>query len=211
MIKNSFVLLEKIGQNTEKIIWNSGIRTWDDFLQAKEIKKVNPLRKSFYDRQLIKAKQELAKYNSSYFTDKLNSGHHYRLYDHFKEDIRFLDIETSGFYGDITVIGMYNGYDTKTLVRGKNLNRDTIKAAFGDSKLIITFNGASFDLPVINRYFNGIIPNIPHIDLRHVCSKIGLTGGLKNIDKTLKIKRADEVENMNGADAVYLWQQYKST
>ena len=56
-----------------------------------------------------------------------------------------------------------------------------------------------------------VVPNIPHIDLRHVCAKLGLHGGLKQIEKTLGIKRPDDLEGVSGEDAVYLWQQYKAT
>ena len=44
-----------------------------------------------------------------------------------------------------------------------------------------------------------------------MCSKIGLTGGLKAIEKKLKISRAKEVQDIAGNDAVYLWQQFKAT
>jgi len=142
---------------------------------------------------------------------RLTLGQTWRLYNQFREDAVFLDIETSGFYGDITIIGMYDGQDTKTMVRGHNLDKELLKKALSQYKLIITFNGASFDLPVIRRYFGDVVPAIPHIDLRHVCSKLDLHGGLKKIEKTLGIRRAEEVEGITGEDAVYLWQQYKAT
>ncbi|MBI4149990.1 ribonuclease H-like domain-containing protein, partial [Candidatus Woesearchaeota archaeon] len=184
---------------------------WDAFLQTNSIKRFSALSKGFYDRQIHKAKQALATEDVSYFAENLPLGQTWRLYNTFREDAVFLDIETSGYYGDITVIGVYDGHDTKTMVRGHNLDKDLLRKTLAPYKLVITFNGASFDLPVIKRYFGNIVPEVPHIDLRHVCSKVGLTGGLKQIEKTLGIQRAKGVEGINGEDAVYLWQQYKAT
>ena len=48
-------------------------------------------------------------------------------------------------------------------------------------KLIVTFNGSVFDLPLLKRHFSDIIPDIPHIDLRFLCAKLGLKGSLKDI------------------------------
>lgn len=135
----------------------------------------------------------------------------WRIYNQFKDNILFVDIETSGFYGDITVIGVYDGENTKTMVRGINLDKDLLKKTLAQANMLVTFNGSSFDLPVIERYFQNVIPNVPHVDLRHVCSKIGLIGGLKNIEKEVGINRAKELEGVDGSDAVYLWQQYKAT
>jgi uncharacterized protein YprB with RNaseH-like and TPR domain len=55
------------------------------------------------------------------------------------------------------------------------------------------------------------VPKIPHLDLRFALAKVGLTGGLKNIEHELGIKRCAEVEGMDGNDAVLLWQMYKRT
>ena len=41
----------------------------------------------------------------------------------FISDTLALDIETSNYYGDVTVVGLYNGEDVVTLVRGFNLDR----------------------------------------------------------------------------------------
>jgi hypothetical protein len=52
---------------------------------------------------------------------------------------------------------------------------------------------------------------VPHVDLRFVCQKAGVTGGLKAIEKQFGIKRRPEVEGICGEDAVYLWEMWKST
>jgi len=211
MIKNSFIFLDKIGHKREKQIWNEGINDWEEFKENKEIKSISFLRKPFYDRQIERAENALKNENILYLKNIFPSSEQWRLYNTFREDAVFLDIETTGFYGNITVIGLYDGENTKTLVRGFNLDKDLLKNELKNYKLILTFNGASFDLPVVKKYFGNIIPEIPHIDLRFVCSKIGLKGGLKVIEKILNIKRPEEIENIAGDDAVMLWEMYKAT
>ncbi len=206
MIRESFVLLPKVGCATERKLWGS-VNSWDDFLCAQKIKGLSGARKDNYDWLLRDAKQHLRANNSSYFS---SMPHQWRLFNEFKDEAVYLDIETNGFYSGITVIGMSDGVDAKTFVRGFNLDRNLIMKELEKYKLIVTFNGSSFDLPVIERYFN-IKPNIPHVDLRFVCQRLGIVGGLKSIEKQMKIKRRPEVEDVSGEDAVYLWEMWKST
>ena len=211
MIRQSFIFLDRISQDMEKRIWQQGIEDWNSFIGAKRIDGISKFRKGHYDRQINEAKKHLYSANSAYFANMLTKGETWRLYPFFKEDAVFLDIETMGYYGNITVIGLFDGIDTKMMVRGINLEKEIIKKELSKYKLIVTFNGSSFDLPVIERYFQGVLPYIPHVDLRHVCSKIGLTGGLKAIEKQLNIKRLPELEHVTGEDAAKLWRVFKAT
>ncbi|MFC1732479.1 ribonuclease H-like domain-containing protein [candidate division KSB1 bacterium] len=211
MIRNSFIFLDRISKNTERKIWNQGIENWDCFLDAKRIDGISDLRKGSYDRQILGARENLYSMNSPYFKNIVPRGDTWRLYPFFKEDAVFLDIETTSYYGNITVIGLYDGIDTKMMIRDINLDKEIIKKELSKYKLIVTFNGSSFDLPVIERYFQGVVPNIPHVDLRHVCSKIGLIGGLKRIEKQLGIDRGKELEHVGGEDAAKLWRAFKAT
>jgi uncharacterized protein len=140
---------------------------------------------------LLAAKTRLLENDSAWFGRIVPSQHHWRLYDRFKDEAVFLDIETDGYYGSITVVGLFDGQQTMTFVRGVNLERSILQRVLEKYKLIVTFNGASFDLPVMRRYFN--------ID------------GLKSIEKQLGIVRDKEVQGVSGSDAVYLWQQFRAT
>ncbi|MBI5398977.1 ribonuclease H-like domain-containing protein [Candidatus Woesearchaeota archaeon] len=211
MIQKSFVLLEGVRSRTEHQIWQQGIHSWASFSQTKKITGISPARKSHYDRQLAIARSRLYAMDSSYFTDVLPAGETWRLYDFFHDDCVFLDIETTGYYGDITVIGVYDGNETKTLVKGINLDHGTFARAIEGAKMLVTFNGRSFDVPVINRYFHGSIPSVPHLDLRFALKKLGYDGGLKKIEQSLGIRRRKEVEGMTGEDAVLLWNLYKES
>ncbi|MBI5072667.1 ribonuclease H-like domain-containing protein [Candidatus Woesearchaeota archaeon] len=211
MLRNSFIFLDKVSHATEKKIWRQNIKTWEQFLEAKEIAGFGSSRKIFCDQQIKKAKEAAWNQDASMLKSLFPHAEHWRLYDYFKEDVCFLDIETSGYYGDITVVGIYDGKETKSMVKGKNLDPYLLAKLLREYKLLVTFNGASFDLPVINKYYPNTIPNIPHIDLRHPLAKLGFTGGLKQIEKELGIRRAKEVQGMHGGDAVTLWHLYKAT
>ncbi|MBW2997664.1 ribonuclease H-like domain-containing protein [Candidatus Woesearchaeota archaeon] len=208
MIRNSFIFLERISHNTEKRLWQSSITDWNAFLDADKIAGISQARKGHYNRKLAEAKKSLMHNDSSYFTKRLPRSEAWRLYDFFSDDCLFLDIETTGYYGDITVIGMYDGNDVMTLVKDQGLAKHNLKDILSRYKMLVTFNGLSFDVPVINRYFNGVVPDIPHLDLRFPLARLGFTGGLKKIEERLKIRRSDNTEGLSGEDAVHLWRDY---
>lgn len=209
MLENSFIFLPRLGPKKEQQIWQQGITQWNEFLES-DVKGLSPLSKSYFDRQLLKAKHAIKNSDARHFSGGLPSGDMWRMYSHFRDSCAFLDIETSYHYGSITVIGIYDGFDTKMMIRGFNLDRDLFLKEISKYKVILTFNGSSFDLPIIQKYF-GIKIDIPHIDLRHVCRKVGLVGGLKRIEKELGIVRDKDVQGVSGSDAVYLWNMFKST
>jgi len=210
MLSQSFVVLPSVRYRTESKFWNQGIHSWDGFLSAQKVKGISSARKETFDWKLQEAKQRLRDEDAVFFAQKIPFSDQWRLYNQFKDEAVYLDIETNGYYSGITVIGLSDGIDSKSFVRGFNLDRNLIMKELEKYKLVVTFNGASFDLPVIERFFN-IRPDIPHVDLRFVCQKAGYTGGLKSIEKQFNIKRRPEVEGISGEDAVYLWEMWKST
>ncbi len=210
MIRESFIFLDRIGLRSEKNIWSQGIEDWQSFIGAGRIRGIGR-RKAFYDRQIRRFERELYSSRMSCLKRSLPSSEAWRLYDFFREEAVFLDIETAHYYGGITLIGLFDGYDTKMMVKGINLDKQALKRELERYKIIVTFNGSSFDLPVIERYFQGIVPEIPHIDLMHVCSRIGLKGGLKSIEKELGIKRLPELKHVTGEDAAELWRAFRAT
>jgi hypothetical protein len=214
MIQNSFIFLDKISGKKEKLVWESGIANWDRFLETEQIKGISRQRKFFYNTQIRKAQSALSSSDSSYFINKLPSDENWRLYEHFKDETCFLDIETNGIGPGsyITVIGLFDGYDTRTMIQGINFNKEELKKELSKYKLIVTFNGAAFDIPFIRKRYPGLLPNIPNFDLKHACAKIGLTGGLKHIEKKLGIERQNKVvSGLNGGDAYRLWRMYRAS
>ncbi len=213
MIRQSYIFLEKVGKDIEKNIWKQGIDKWDLFLKTNKIKGLSKPRKLYYDRQLIKARNALYSFNSSYFIGKLPQAEMWRLYEFFKDEAIFLDIETSGvsMFDTITVIGLFDGIDTKTMIKGINLDYNYLRRELRKYKIIVTYNGAAFDLPFIKKRHPGLLPEIPHFDLKSACDRIGLNGGLKEIEKKMGIKRNQIIEKMHGGDAITLWKMYRAT
>jgi uncharacterized protein len=214
MITRTFSFLPGIGEQKEKELWSNGIDSWNKFIESKEIKGFSSRVKIGYDAELRNAKNALYDNSSSYFADKLNSKHNWRLYDYYREETVFLDIETTGLskYDYITMVGMYDGNESNIMVKGINLDGDEMAKYLSSKNLIVTFNGASFDLPMMRKKFPSlgeVFDNIPHVDLRHVCADLGLKSGLKKIEKKLGIKRNNfHVERLHGGDAVKLWHMW---
>ncbi|HII72420.1 TPA: ribonuclease H-like domain-containing protein [Candidatus Woesearchaeota archaeon] len=211
MIRNSFIFLERVGPSLEQNIWSQGISDWSSFISAPRIRGLSPVRKDYFSRQLAKARRSVFDYDSSFFTDCLPSSEVWRLYDHFRDDCLFLDIETTGYYGDISVITVFDGDSSHTLVKHHSLHRHNLKRVFSHAKLLVSFNGISFDVPVLRRAFRDVIPPVPHLDLRFPLARLGFTGGLKSIERDLGISRCASVDGVSGEDAVALWHDYRMT
>jgi len=77
-------------------------------------------------------------------------------------------------------------------------------------KLLVTYKGAGFDLRFIEEEFSGIGLDQIHIDLRFPLYRVGLKGGLKAIERTVGISRAEETQGLDGFDAVRLWKEYEA-
>lgn len=210
MIQESFIFLPKIGKKREQQLWENGLFNWDCFLKTDSIKGINKQRKKQFDQTLTLWKLNHQKENHRFFYFHLPLSEHFRLYHLFQDDILYVDIETTEYYGDITVVGLYNGDETITLVQGHNLCPHYLKHILDKHKLLVTYNGSSFDIPILERFLGEKIC-MPHIDLRHVCAKIGLQAPLKVVEKILNIKRGDYVDGLAGEDAVSLWYLWKTT
>jgi uncharacterized protein YprB with RNaseH-like and TPR domain len=131
------------------------------------------------------------------------------MWGDFMEDAVFLDIETTGMgppVDYVTVAGLHDARGTHSFIRGENLF--TLPERIEKYRLIVTFNGAQFDLPFLRSHMGDIFSRHGHIDLRFVLRRLGYRGGLKSIERRLGIRRPDEVAGMDGFEAVLLWRRY---
>ena len=76
-------------------------------------------------------------------------------------------------------------------------------------EVLVSYNGKSFDVPVIERFFN-ITLDKAHIDLRYVLNFLGFKGGLKGCESQLGLSRS-KLDGVNGYMAVLLWNLYQQT
>ena len=205
-MRHTFIHIKGIGRKSEQKLWQRGIRTWGQFQDSRKTI-LSPSRDRFIRRELERSVRHMD--DIRFFRDRLVSGEMWRLFGHFRDKAVYLDIETSGGYpgmDEITVIGLYDGTTVQSFVNGINL--DDFEMAIAQFDLVVTFNGATFDLPFIRRWFRTISLPPVHIDLRYVLKGLGYSGGLKRIEKDLHIFRAPEIDGMNGYDAVRLWRAY---
>ena len=208
MIKHTFSILPGIGDKLEKRLWRNGIVTSEDFLASNDIEFLSADTKRLYDAILSEALQNLDRGNFSFFAGTLKHGDHWRLFQLVRNRAVALDIETNGGIagngGQVTVVGLFDGFDYKALVRGKDLSRGTLAKELSRYSYVITFFGSVFDLPYIREIY-GLSFAMPHFDLCFSGRKAGLRGGLKMVEKLLGIQRDESIRGFDGFDAVRLW------
>ena len=211
MLEHTFVHMPGIGHGTETSLWKRGVTTWDEFLSAGKIPRVSDERKSMMDAILLEGCQRLREHDSCYFRARLAERHMWRLLKDFRARTIYLDIETTGISlrSPVTVVGIHDGTRTHSLVKGRDLNGPNLESILSTAGLLVTYNGKGFDMPVLRGQFPGWIPDTPHIDLRHLLARLGHSGGLKAIERSLDIVRDHRVEMMTGEDAVYLWRLWE--
>jgi uncharacterized protein YprB with RNaseH-like and TPR domain len=206
MLKNTFCHLKKIGPKREAFFWGKNIFTWDDLLSS--INSDNGLSiklPSHIKDELTESFNQYENGNAKYFASQLSASEVWRLFADFRHSIAYMDIETTGLYDpDITTIALYDGREIKYYVNGQNLEQfvaDILKY-----KLLVSYNGKTFDIPIIENFFR-IKLDQAHIDLRYVLKSLGYSGGLKRCEKQMGISRGD-LDGVDGYFAVLLWNDY---
>lgn len=210
MLKNTYIHMPGVGKALERKIWASGIRSWDEFLEMEDRLSIPSTRKTRICEEIKVSSRHLDLKDCFFFSQRLPSAEHWRAYPVFSDSVAFFDIETTGLSpvrDKITVVGIYNGKESRTYVRGINL--EDMVEEFSKYSLLISFNGARFDIPFIKSEFPEIGFKQLHIDLMYPLRRIGFAGGLKNIEKLLGICRSADTDGMDGFDAVRLWRQYE--
>mgnify|MGYP000880655530 CR=1 FL=1 len=107
-----------------------------------------------------------------------------------------LDIETTHLspeQGEISIIGIYlPQLGDYICLSGSNISKTALLSYLDNVSRLFTLNGRNFDLKLIRQKLDVDLEKIDgmqHIDLRYVCKRCGLTGGLKAIEIKLNISR----------------------
>lgn len=213
MIRHTFSIAHGIGERLERHIWRQGILTWDDFINTRDIHGIPPEKKDYLDSIFLSYQKALFITDSEFFAKNLKRREHWRLFNELKTRALYLDIETNGYQpekgGYVTVVGLYDGLNCKQLIRGENLNKENLQREIDRSDILITFYGGVFDIPFLLRMFPGLKINKPHFDLCFGARKLGLKGGLKKLESYFGIERDETLKDLDGYDAVLLWQYYR--
>ncbi len=211
MIEHTFQIAKGIGKTKECKLWESGIGTWNDFMESDTIPGIKEKKKSECDLLFREAYTLLDERDCYGLGEMLSPGEQWRLYGRFRDDAGCLDIETDGLERDstVTVVTVHKKDGTYTLTHGIDLDAESLSEALEGVKLLVTFNGRCFDVPVLKTSFPTVDLDLPHFDLRFGCRKAGLRGGLKTVEKELGLKRSDDISDIDGLEAVRLWKAWE--
>jgi len=206
MIEHTFCHMPGIGPKTERGLWDAGLLSWRE-LGESSLKSVSRRRRERLTQYARESEEQLAARNATYFDRLLPASQAWRMFPDFENSVAFLDIETTGLSGNrdvVTTIALYDGLDVYHYVRGDNM--DEFAERIASYRLLVTFNGKTFDIPFLRRHMRLPLEQA-HIDLRYVLASLGFTGGLKACERRLGLDRA-ELADVDGYFAVLLWKDY---
>lgn len=211
MIQHTFQIIPSVGAKKERTLWESGTLSWDDFLKSDTVPGIKPALKEKGDSVLMQAAELLDDGDSRLLADMVPKGEHWRMFDRFRDDVAYIDIETDGLSRDslVTVLTVHKPGRTVTLTHGRDLDAGNLADALDGAKMFVSYNGSCFDIPVLKNSFPTVDLDLPHFDLRFASRKVGFTGGLKPLEIRLGISRADEIDGVDGAMAVRLWKMWE--
>ena len=205
MLLSTFQLTPGLGPYRERLLWASGVRAWDDLPPASE----GPLSARIDGRlreAMAEARLALASGDAERLAALLPGRERWRLFRAFAEDAAYLDIETDG--GDlVTAVGVLDRDGPRVFLRGRDL--DEFPAASAGWKVLVTFNGSSFDVPILQRAFPGWRAPRAHVDLRHLWGRLGHRGGLKLLEHETGVGRPAHLSGVDGWEAVRLWRRHQ--
>jgi uncharacterized protein YprB with RNaseH-like and TPR domain len=214
VLRRTFQILSGVGEKTEQKLWRRGVLTWDDLETADGSRLPGRVtrRRGAHEDQLAMARQHLAEGHTAPFERWLPQGETWRILAAAGEDAMYLDIETTGLSypeGRATVVGAHTEAEgTRLLVRGQDLTADAVEDLLSQAACLVTFNGSRFDVPWLEREF-GLSIDVPNVDLMYTFRKLGLSGGLKSIEKQLGLERDEEVDGVDGYEAVKMWRRWE--
>jgi uncharacterized protein YprB with RNaseH-like and TPR domain/predicted nuclease with RNAse H fold len=210
VLQQTFIHIPGIGKQTELELWERGIRSWDDADRfEKRFGAVGARLQKRLDEYIPLSREAIRRKDASFFERLSSRGEAWRMFPSFADSCVYLDIETTGLssvFDSVTMVGLYDGHRYKAFVEGDNLQ--DLPTHLRGYSVLVTFNGAGFDLRFLKLAFPKLVLPPIHIDLRWTTRKLGMKGGLKSVEEMLGLGRAEAVEDLTGYDATVLWAKY---
>lgn len=204
-ILHTFQLSKGVGPWREKDLWARGILTWDDFTAAAKKGTVMSKKLDAETLQRIEeARGALEEGDLAKLAGWIPAREHWRLYPRFSDEAAFFDLEADGEQA-ITVGGVMDREGLATFIRGNSLAE--LPDRLRKSRIWVTFNGAVFDVPVLQHHFADLARPAVHLDLKVVLRKTRQVGGLKEIEERLGLGRPPHLKGVKGMDAIRLWRE----
>ena len=209
MLRQTFIHIPGIGQETEAALWKQGCNDWQHLLENLDRFSIGSADREFVRKQLGSSLKSLETGRHQFFTHGLGLKEAWRAFPDFRSSCVYLDIETDGGQSGsaVTTIGLFDGQEYTCLVKGRDL--ENFRDIISRYSLIVTFFGSGFDLPMLQKRFQGLRFDQIHLDLCPTLRRVGIKGGLKKIEKELGINRGEDTDGLNGYDAVLLWRRYE--
>lgn len=210
MLQSTFQLVPGLGPTRERRLWSAGVVAWSD-LMATEAPVVSGRAYSLLRLAVSDAMAALARGDVDRLADALPRSEHWRLFEAFGADAAYLDIETGDDvwgHENISAIGFLDREGPRLLLAGRDLH--LFPSLARKWKLLVTFNGLSFDVPILRRAFPDWTPPQCHVDLRHLLTRLGHRGGLKRIEdeiEALNLSRPWHLRGIDGWDACNLFRR----
>jgi uncharacterized protein len=200
MLQSTFQLVPGLGPARERRLWCSGVTAWSD-LAARRQPVINSRADSLLRAAVRDAADALRRRDVDGLAAALPAAEQWRLFDAVGDDAAYLDIETGDdVWGreSISAIGFLDRHGPRLLLAGRDLHRFPELA--GKWSLLVTFNGLSFDVPILRRAFPEWIPPSCHVDLRHLLARLGHHGGLKRIEREISALHLARPPHLSGID-----------
>ena len=202
MLRSTFQLAPGLGATREKHLWSSGIARWDEYDGQARLPAAldRTLRSAIAVAQEADAAGDVAR-----LAALVPSGEHWRLLGELAPSAAYLDIETSDdavAFAGISAIGLLDARGPRILLADRDLHLFPELACAW--RLLVTFNGGAFDLPVLRRAFPEWQPPPVHVDLRHVLPRLGQRGTLKQVERNiggLHLARPRHLAELDGIGA----------
>lgn len=210
MLHQTFIHIPGIGKQTEQELWQHGIQNWDDADRfEKRFGFAGPRLQRKLDEYIPLSRCAIQNRDAAFFQRLTALGEAWRVYPEFSDNCVYLDIESTGLstvFDSVTVVGLYDGRRYTVFTQGDDL--DDVQRALQNYSVVVTFNGSGFDLRFLKNTFPELVLPPIHIDLRWISRRLGYSGGLKELERSLGIVRKSEVAEINGFDATVLWAKY---
>jgi len=212
VIRRCFRVFRGIGPGRERALRAAGIGDWSRALDAASAPGVSDRLHQALRQQVRRWAAALEARDTAFLLRHLPLRDHWLLFEAFADGVRYLDIETTGLSPhrhDVTVVGLSDGRLYRAFVRGRDLTERTLRDALAGCTLLVTYFGTPFDVPFLRHHFPGIEWALPHFDLCFAARRVGLTGGLKGVERTLGLVRDAAIAEVDGFEAVRLWRRYQ--
>ncbi len=212
MLENTFQFIPGVGPFLEKSLWERGIRSWRDFpgeggaiaLSAKR----DPVAREWLARATAAAQAKELAALAALFPAR----EHWRLWRDYMGGACFFDIEADGTsLMAPTVVSLFHTEGFELFAAGgagAMRPLEELPGALSRWPIWVTFNGSLFDVPVLERHLGRLPRPALHLDLRFVCRRMGLRGGLKKIEEQLGFGRPAHLQGVDGMEAVALWSRF---